>query len=197
MNKMIETESNSIISNVDNLANDSGTVITKTQTETETETENKKIVTKTDSKSYLEIAKDIIAVEGLGGLFGRGLQVRNIIDFIILLFFCSFYFHYPCFCFFFNYLLLFIFIPRVFFFHTYIFLPILLLSTISLSFSSSFSILYFTFHFLFDSHLYLFFILSFSLFFFYSFILQTRVLSNALQAMLFSVLFKYFSSASK
>ena len=32
-------------------------------------------VTKMDSKSYLDIAKDIIEKEGLGGLFGRGLQV--------------------------------------------------------------------------------------------------------------------------
>ena len=81
-NKMIEIESNSVISNIDNLANDSGILTTKTQTQPETE--NKKIVTKMDSKSYLEIAKDIIAVEGLGGLFGRGLQVRIIIDFLIL-----------------------------------------------------------------------------------------------------------------
>lgn len=28
------------------------------------------------SKGYTEIAKEIIAKEGLGGLFGRGLQVR-------------------------------------------------------------------------------------------------------------------------
>ena len=37
-------------------------------------------ITKMESKSYLDIAKDIIAVEGLGGLFGRGLQVRPAIS---------------------------------------------------------------------------------------------------------------------
>lgn len=40
------------------------------------ENENKgEIVTKMESKSYLDIAKEIIEKEGLGGLFGRGLQV--------------------------------------------------------------------------------------------------------------------------
>lgn len=40
------------------------------------ENENKgESVAKMESKSYLDIAKDIIEKEGLGGLFGRGLQV--------------------------------------------------------------------------------------------------------------------------
>ena len=33
--------------------------------------------TKIESKSYIEIAKDIIAVDGIGGLLGRGLQVNK------------------------------------------------------------------------------------------------------------------------
>ena len=77
-NEMIKIESNSLLSNIDNLANDSVVDL-----ETQLEIENKKTVTKMDSKSYLEIAKDIIAVEGLGGLFGRGLQVRIITDLMI------------------------------------------------------------------------------------------------------------------
>ena len=79
-NKAIEIESNSLISNIDNLANDAVDVLA-----TQLEIENKKIVTKMDTKSYLEIAKDIIAVEGLGGLFGRGLQVKIVIDFMIFM----------------------------------------------------------------------------------------------------------------
>ena len=39
--------------------------------------ENTEIV----SKSYLEIAREIIAAEGLGGLFGRGLQVTEFLIF--------------------------------------------------------------------------------------------------------------------
>ena len=41
----------------------------------ELKNENNKIDVLTTNKSYIDIAKDIIEKEGLGGLFGRGLQV--------------------------------------------------------------------------------------------------------------------------
>ena len=43
--------------------------------EVELKNENNKISVLTSNKSYIDIAKDIIEKEGLGGLFGRGLQV--------------------------------------------------------------------------------------------------------------------------
>ena len=68
---MNEGEANSVISSVENVTNDLVAIA---------EIGEKKVVKKVDSKSYLDIAKDIIAVEGLGGLFGRGLQVRPAIS---------------------------------------------------------------------------------------------------------------------
>ena len=48
----------------------------KKENEIDFKDENNKIEVIASNKSYIEIAKDIIAKEGLGGLFGRGLQVR-------------------------------------------------------------------------------------------------------------------------
>ena len=77
--------------------------------------ENNEIEVIASNKSYIEIAKDIIAKEGLGGLFGRGLQVswKIYIDIhiFISLFFDSVLYNFAIFPFYFSiYLLLLLYI---------------------------------------------------------------------------------------
>jgi hypothetical protein len=68
-----EIAKNSFMSTLENLEN---LEIVKSDNIVKIENKNKgESVTKMESKSYLDIARDIIAKEGLGGLFGRGLQV--------------------------------------------------------------------------------------------------------------------------